>query len=440
MNMEFSLLIVDDELEVCQSLKRIINSNDYHVYTETDSRRVIPFIHEKRIDLIIMDIKMPYLNGIDLLKILKKEAPSIPVIIISGHATIDDAVQAMRYGVLNIFTKPLKNTELLNEIRQVAQNTRGKELIRAADRIITQNKDMEMLLDLVHKAAPTDAAVIITGESGTGKELITDVLHHSSKRKNYPYIKINCAAIPESLIESEMFGYEKGAFTDAKSRYIGKFEQAKNGTIFLDEIGDMSLSTQSKMLRVLQEKQFSRVGGSLLIHTDCRIIAATNKDLKTEIENGTFREDLYYRLSVITLSIPPLRKRKDDIPLLSEYFLEHFCRVYGKTITGIDAEVSEIISAYDWPGNVRELKNFIERAVIFTDKGIIRTDIIPEQYRILLSEKHGSREEIPDYYEKTRKIILDALKESEGRRADAARLLNISRKTLYNKMKKLNIQ
>ena len=438
--MNFSILIVDDDPDVCRTLSKVLTSKGYTCYTQTDPTKVLEDIKSFHPDLAIVDIKMPRISGLDLLPVMKKAAGGVPVIIVSGHATIDDAVKAMKYGVLNIFTKPLKLPLFLKEIEQVARNAERKQHIITGGRLITVNQEMKKLLRLAEIAAPTDAAVIITGESGTGKELIADVLKRMSSRRDKPYIKINCAAIPEPLIESEMFGHEKGAFTDAKTRNIGKFERAADGTVFLDEIGDMSLRIQAKMLRVLQEKTFSRIGSSHLIKTNCRIIAATNKDLPSMIKTGEFREDLYYRLSVITLHVPSLRNRMDDIMPVTEYFLDYFNELYRKNVWELSREVKELLLSYSWPGNVRELKNFIERAVIFSESRRIDLSIIPEQYQSLLAGGGKENGDSGDYYDKARNLIVEALRESHGKKQEAARLLNISRKTLYNRMKKLNIQ
>ena len=346
----------------------------------------------------------------------------------------------MKYGVLNIFTKPLKLAELLSEIEQVARTPRLSPTDPKRGRIISSDGVMNELMSLVEKAAPTDAAVIITGESGTGKELVADIVHSMSSRREKPYIKINCAAFPESLIESEMFGHEKGAFTDAKERHVGKFELAGEGSIFLDEIADMSLNTQAKMLRVLEEKRFYRIGGTELVSANCRIIAATNKDLELEINAGRFRDDLYYRLSVITLHLPPLRERRNDILELARYFVSFYNSVYSKNITVIEDELLDLLMLYQWPGNVRELKNFMERAVIFSDSDIIGPDTIPNQYKKIFAKSPTKLEPEEHYSEKARKIILDALNQSEGKKQEAAKLLNISRKTLYNRMKKLKLK
>ena len=300
---------------------------------------------------------------------------------------------------------------------------------------------MKRILDLVHKAAPTDATVLITGESGTGKELIANTLHSLSPRKKMPYVKVNCAAIPETLLESEIFGHEKGAFTDAKSTKKGLFETAHGGTLFLDEIGDMSLNTQAKMLRILQEQQFTRVGGTEPIHADCRLIAATNKDLTLSIREGRFREDLFYRLSVIHLDLPPLRERREDILPLAEYFLSFFKQVYGKEIEKIGPEICSLLKKHNWPGNIRELKNFIERSVIFSSGSTIDISIIPDQYKILETSVQIETGDFAEQYEnKGKEILLEALKKSNWVKQDAARLLRIDRKTLYNRMKKFNIQ
>jgi DNA-binding NtrC family response regulator len=436
----FTILIVDDEEEICVSLCRILTSKGFNCHYQTQPLKVMEELRRNDIDLLIMDIRMPELSGIDLLRVIRKEISSLPVIIISGHASLDEAVEVMRYGILNIFTKPIKLQELIKEIERVAGLAVGRSRGNPGSRIITGNKEMKILLKLVEKAAPTSAAVIIEGESGTGKELIADVLHHASLRKGLSYIKINCAAIPESLIESELFGYEKGAFTDAKSRQSGKFELAGDGTIFLDEIGDMSLSAQAKILRVLQEHQFTRIGGVEPVHTNCRIIAATNKDLMGEIAAGRFREDLYYRLSVITLKLPSLKDRIDDIPGLAQYFLEHFNSYYGKKVNYISKEVTALMKLYSWPGNIRELKNMIERGVIFSDSDTIEMSVIPEQYKSLAGIELKSESMDFGYHTKARGIILDALNQSGGSRQEASRILNISRKTLYNRMKKHNIK
>jgi DNA-binding NtrC family response regulator len=436
--MPFTVLIVDDELKICLTLSEILRRKGFRTLYCTDPREVIPVVRGNSIDLLLVDVKMPEQDGIDLLRAVKMEMSSLPVIMISGHATVDRVVVAMKYGALNFYTKPINNQKLVDEIAQIAAAKRKARLPEAGPTIVTRHPAMLRLLQFARKAAPTDATVTITGESGTGKELIADLLHHHSPRRYSPFIKINCAAIPETLLESEMFGHEKGAFTDAKALKQGKFELAGEGSIFLDEIGDMSLQIQAKMLRVLQDKCFTRIGGSTALKADCRIIAATNKKLQELIDKGLLREDLYYRLSVITLQLPPLRDRKEDIPLLSDHFLREFNHLYGKQIGSISDEVISLLERHDWPGNVRELKNFMERAVIFCEGKRIEPAVIPEQYRLLGSARQEAPLDIR-YQTSAREIIVEALQKSRGIKQKAAKLLRIDRKTLYRKMKKYKI-
>jgi len=438
--MRFTILIVDDEREVCLSLAEVLQSKGYQTLHEDDPLKVLALLGRESIDLILMDVRMPVLGGIDLLKIIRKTHPLLPVIMISGYASVESAVRAMKYGALNFFAKPVQLSELLQEIHHLERSVRIKRPVSRTDTLVTGNAKMGEVLSLVEKAAPTEASVIVIGESGTGKELIADLLHHASKRNHNAYIKVNCAAIPDNLLESEMFGHEKGAFTDAQSQQKGKIELADGGTIFFDEIGDMSLQTQAKMLRVLQEKHFNRLGGSVPIRADFRIIAATNKSIEGMIAQGSFREDLYYRLSVITLKLPPLRERREDIVPLALHFIGEFNHVYGKNVLGISDRVTETLEEHSWPGNVRELKNIIERAVIFCETDLIEPRDLPEQYRIVDRSAAGF-EAIKEFStEKARAVIREALRQTNGIKGEAARLLKITRKTLYNRMKKLNLE
>jgi len=439
--MQHTVLIVDDELEVCISLKEIIESYGYRVLYCTDPRQVVELIRAEQINLILLDIRMPYIGGVDLLRQVKLEDSCIPVIMISGHATVENAVKAMRFGALNLYTKPIRSSVLMKEIRQISRMYSARHPFSPANRLITESGEMKHLLALVEKAAPTDATVLITGESGTGKELIASTLHQLSPRKVHPYIRINCAAIPETLLESEMFGYEKGAFTGATELRRGKFECANGGSIFLDEIGDMSLHTQAKMLRVLEEKKFSRLGGSELLDPDFRIIAATNRELSELIEERRFREDLYYRINVVEIRLPPLRKRREDILPLIDYYLGYFNRVYDTDIEGVSSDLKQILLNHDWPGNIRELRNIIERGVIFSSRKILGTESIPQQYKICLDEVSEPKSDLNNRYNTLAKdIIVEALQKANGKKAEAAKLLKITRKTLYNRMKKLNIE
>ncbi len=439
-SMGFAILIVDDEKEVCLSLTEVLQSKGYPTLHEDDPLKVVELLGREKVDLILMDVRMPVLGGIDLLKVIRKTYPLLPVIMISGYASVESAVRAMKYGALNFFAKPVQLPELLQEIHHLERSVRIKRSVFSPDTIVTGNAKMGEVLNLAEKAAPTEASVLIIGESGTGKELIADLLHHASKRKHNAYIKVNCAAIPDNRLESEMFGHEKGAFTDAQSQQKGKIELADGGTIFFDEIGDMSLQTQAKMLRVLQEKHFTRLGGSVPIRADFRIIAATNKSIGAMITQGTFREDLYYRLSVITLDLPPLRERREDIVPLALHFIGEFNHVYGKNVLGISERVTETLEEHSWPGNVRELKNIIERAVIFCETDLIEPRDLPEQYRIVDRSAAGF-EAIKEFStEKARAVIREALRQTNGIKGEAARLLRITRKTLYNRMKKLNLE
>ncbi len=439
--MSSTILIVDDELEVCLSLGEVLRSRGYEVTHTDDPRSVLPLIEKNQISIIIMDVRMPNTGGIDLLQRVRERYLDIPVIMISGYASVENAVQAMKYGALNFFKKPIDLSSLLQEVERAELSAPRHRSFVAHDRVITLNSHMQHVLSLARKAAPTDASVILTGESGTGKELLADMLHELSRRRDNVYVKLNCAAIPETLLESEMFGHEKGAFTDAHNKRKGKFEIADGGTLFLDEIGDMSLRTQAKMLRVLQEKRFTRVGGSEAIRTDFRVIAATNKDLTRMTRSGQFREDLFYRLSVIVISVPPLRERPEDIIPLAEEFRQRFNGVYGKAIKGFSPDVRTTLQKHDWPGNVRELKNVIERAVIFCETDYVDLADLPEQYHIVSISRREPEESLSEFAaENARSVILEALKRSHGVKGEAARMLNITRKTLYNRMKKLDLK
>lgn len=436
--MSFTVLIVDDEPKICLTLRDILKREGYDARFCMDPRHVVPALRSAPPDLLLIDVKMPGQDGIDLLRAVRAENPDIPVIMISGHATVDSVVTAMKYGALNFYAKPIDNRKLIVEIEKLAGTKGVQKPAAGGARIVTQDPAMLKVIELAKKAAPTNAAVIITGESGTGKELVADLIYKHSAREKRPFIKINCAAIPEDLLESEMFGHEKGAFTDATFQKQGMFERAGDGTIFLDEIADMSQKTQAKMLRVLQDGSYTRVGGSLALTAGCRIVTATNKILQHLIGRGLFREDLYYRLSVVTLHLPPLRDRRQDILLLADHFLHDFNERYGKRIQGLSEQVRSLLLRHDWPGNVRELKNLIERAVIFCEEEVIESSVIPEQYQAV-NETDGETPLDMRYQTSARDVILEALRRSGGIKRKAAGMLNIDRKTLYRKMKQYKI-
>ncbi len=439
--MKQKVLVIDDEIHMCESLCEILESEGLEALHSTDPVKALGTLSEKKVDLVFLDIKMPEMSGIDLLKYMKAAAPAVPVIIITGYPSVDNIVQSMKLGASNVFAKPPNIETLVREVKMLLDSRlKKKQAERSASGcIITQDSKLRKILSAMEKTAVTDAPVLITGESGTGKELLATAFHNMSPRKENRFVKINCAALPETLLESELFGHEKGAFTDAVAARKGKFELADHGTIFFDEIGDMSLGSQAKILRVLQEREFERVGGSEVIQTDFRLVAATNKKLSDLIAAGSFREDLYYRISVVSIDLPPLRERGEDVLLLSASFMEHFNEVYAKRITGLAPDVTALFLHHRWPGNVRELKNCIERAVIFCESGAISLEDLPSQYA-----GFSGGFKVADYEsahsDLDREMIVDALIKSQGRKAKAAELLKIDRRTLYNHMKRLGLQ
>ncbi len=437
-----SILIIDDEPGMCKSLSELLEASGFHTMFSTDPEKTVLILKSHPIDLLIMDVRMPKKGGIALLRTVKEMYHDLPVIMITGYPSIGSAVTAMRYGAQNFYTKPIAIDEMVREIRTVLtiRETRGSlKKDSPPPSLASHNSEMADIINIVERVASTKASVIITGESGTGKELIAYNLHEKSERRDKPFVKVNCAAIPDSLLESELFGHEKGAFTDAKSLHRGKFEMANGGSIFLDEIGDMNLKTQAKILRILQEQEFQRIGGNSNIKTDIRFIAATNKDISKLIKEGLFREDLYYRLSVICIQLPSLRDRREDIADLTHYFIRHFNAIYNKKIEGFSSEVEAILSIHDWPGNIRELKNCIERAIIFCDGEEIAADDLPKQYSNLRNVYfRGSYTESRNEHE--RDLIIEALQKADGVKNKAADILQIHRKTLYNKMKKLGME
>ncbi len=439
MRVTFTVLIVDDEREMCVSLSEIFASHGLRSLYATDPLEVPGLLAANPVDLVVMDVRMPQMSGIDLLALVKERDRSMPVIMISGYPSIESAVQSMRFGALNFFVKPLKVKELVSEIERI-RSSRQKAFSESVDAsIVTRNPRMLQALAEIDRVAATDAPVLITGESGTGKELVASAIHAKSPRSGMPFVKINCAAIPDALLESEMFGHEKGAFTDAVRMHVGKLELADKGTLFFDEIGDMSAGAQPKLLRVLQDGEFQRVGGTEVLRTGARLIAATNRDVGELLERKLFREDLFYRLSVITISLPPLRERREDIEVLLGHFLGVFNGKYSKDIRGASPAVMQIMLRHDWPGNVRELRNCIERASIFCDGPMIAEEHLPAQYSKIGGQ--GFPDSLEAVYEKlSRQKISEALTLSGGEKQKAARLLKVSRKTLYNRMKKLGMQ
>jgi DNA-binding NtrC family response regulator len=450
-----SVLIVDDEVGVRESLKMILKK-DYDVFLAKDAEEAFLQIKEHSPDVILLDIILPDLDGLKVLEKIKQNEPDIVVIMITATNTAKTAVEAMKLGAYHYVTKPFDNDELRLIIsRSLSEKALKQELIFRREEmdksfdfgnILGKSKGMKDIFKVVKQIADSKSTVLIMGESGTGKELISRAIHYNSNRKNYPFVTINCAAIPETLIESELFGHEKGAFTNAIEKKLGRFEVAHQGTLFLDEIGELSLTTQAKILRFLEEKEFNRVGGSKTIKVDVRLITATNKDLNQMIKKGSFREDLYYRINVVPIVIPPLRERKEDIPILIDHFINKFVLENNKNVKGINKEALEFLMQYEWPGNVRELENLIERVIALTSNEYIPANELPYSFKNI-PKINGLKESVLDgkvsflqaEEEFEKEVILDALKRTNYIQSHAAEILGISRRILKYKMDKLGI-
>jgi DNA-binding NtrC family response regulator len=445
--MTFKILIVDDEKNIRSGLGRALEMDGYEVHQAEDGAEAVKVMHRVDIDLVITDLRMPQMSGEELLKKVTTSWPSVPVIVLTGHGTVESAVGAMRDGAYDFVTKPvnldrlallvkraLSSRELIRQHQALQEEVNRLEEKARYARIIGRSAPMKRIFDLIGQVAPTKASVLITGESGVGKELVADAIHNLSGRKGEAFIKVHCAALSESLLESELFGHEKGAFTGAVSTRKGRFELADGGTIFLDEIGEISQTVQIKILRVLQEKTFERVGGEKSITVDTRIVAATNRDLRKEIAEGRFREDLFYRLNVVNITIPPLRDRREDIPLMVSSFLKEFASENKKDVEGIDPRVSSALYNYGWPGNVRELRNCMESAVVLCKGKIIQSDDLPPQ---ISGPDDDLQIRIPmgsDMAEAEKIIIRSTLTHLKGNKSKTAEILGIGRKTLHRKL------
>jgi DNA-binding NtrC family response regulator len=442
--MKFKLLVADDEKNIREGLAAALEMDGYEVVTAADGTEAWKRFGRGDLDLIITDLKMPGMSGEEFLRRAAAESPGIPLIVLTGHGTVENAVSAMRDGAYDFLTKPvnldrlsllvkraLRNRELELRQRRIEEELASHKPFEA---IIGSSSPMRRVFDTVSRAAPTKASILITGESGVGKELIADAIHQLSPRKEKPLVKVHCAALAASLLESELFGHEKGSFTGAVSRQRGRFELAHEGTLFLDEIGEIDQNIQIKLLRVLQEKKFERVGGEETIEADVRIVAATNRDLRAEIEKGSFREDLYYRLNVVNIHVPPLRERKDDLPLLITAFLKEFARENGKAVEGIDEKARSCLYAYDWPGNIRELRNCMESAVVMSKGPVIGPGDLPPGVGAR-SDEGWIRIPLGTTLEEAEKIVIrDTLSSQGGNKSKAAEVLDISRKTLHRKL------
>ena len=376
------ILIIDDEKAIRNTLREILQYEKFEVDEAGDGAEGLKKVESSSFDLVLCDIKMPKMDGLEVLAKLQELNPDLPVVMISGHGTIETAVDAIKSGAFDYIAKPPDLNRLLVTVRNaldrsslISETKTLKRKVFKTREMIGKSEQISQIKLMIDKVAPTDARVLITGSNGTGKELVARWIHEKSQRATGPLVEVNCAAIPSELIESELFGHEKGAFTSAIKQRIGKFEQANNGTLFLDEIGDMSLSAQAKVLRALQENKITRVGGEKEIQVSPRVLAATNKDLKAEIEKGNFREDLYHRLSVIVIHVPSLKERKDDIPILAEHFVKEICEDYGMPLKGFSADALNALQSKAWTGNIRELRNVIERLVILSDKKITEKEV-----------------------------------------------------------------
>lgn len=446
------ILIVDDDPGHLTTLKTITKSWGYTVETANDGVVAVDLVKSGPVDLILMDVRMTNMSGIEALGQIKDYNPSIPVIIMTAYSSVESAVEALKSGAYDYLIKPLDFEVLKLTIERASEHAGLKEENRALKEhlrsdydianIIGRSQPMKKLMDMMSMVAPSEATVLITGESGTGKELIARSLHFNSPRKEKPLVVVNCASITETLLESELFGHEKGAFTGADKRREGRFMQANHGTIFLDEIGETSPTMQAKLLRVLQEKEVQRVGSEETIKVDVRIVAATNRNLEADVANGRFREDLFYRLNVMNLNVPPLKERQEDIPLFAQHFLKKFADKNRKTVKGFVPLAVDMLLNYDWPGNVRELENAIERAVIL----LTGEHITEKQLPLNITKKYPDLSTSPiaaapvmdgtrSMEEIEKEAILATLKASGGNKSETARRLGITRKTLHNKLK-----
>ncbi len=451
------VLIVDDEASIRQSLEGILEDEGFRTSFAATGEECLNVIQAEDPDLVLLDIWMPGIDGLETLKAIKQKRPDQLVVMMSGHGTIETAVKATRLGAYDFIEKPLSLEKVLLSIQNglkigdlVAENTALRQKINKEYQMIGASPAVERLKQQIKVAAPSSGWVLITGENGTGKELVARAIHNQSNRNDKPFIEVNCAAIPEELIESELFGHEKGAFTGATAARKGKFDLANTGTLFLDEIGDMSLKTQAKILRILQERKFERVGGSRTIEVDVRVIAATNKNLREEIELGNFREDLYFRLNVLPFVVPPLRSRKEDIPRLCKHFLHYFCGKESREIKTISSEAMQALVQYRWPGNIRELKNLIERLVIMTPDLEITLEDIPHEILKVhnTAESSSSAEmvdEMPDSYRDAKEMfekqfLLEKLRKNNWNVSRTAEEIGLERSNLHRKIKAYGIE
>ena len=442
-----TILIVEDDTENRAAMVKVLEGAGYKTLETDNGQQALDLIHEEDVDILVTDLRLPVMDGVELLKRAKAASQEIEVIMITGHGTVEIAVEAIKEGAYDFITKPVKKAQLLRAVEKAGEkqylSRENRELRQQLNqtgtrRIIYSGSEMRDIARMVEQVAPSTATVLITGDSGTGKEVVADAIHTASPRRLKPMIKVSCAALPETLLEAELFGYEKGAFTGANARKEGRFELANGGTLFLDEIGEVAPSVQVKLLRVLQDGKFERLGGTRTIDADVRIIAATNKDLHKEVEEKRFREDLFYRLNVVTIQVPSLRERKGDVQLLAMHFLKLYADKNNKPIEGFSEEAMLALSSYDWPGNVRELENAIERAVVFTNGKLIPLSVLPQSVSAFAESRHSLTFKIgTPLRELERKAIDITLQHTRGDKNMAARLLGIATRTIYRHLERV---
>jgi two-component system response regulator HydG len=441
-----TILVVDDDAESRTAMVKVLDSVGYKTMEADNGQQAFDLVLQENIDIVVTDLRLPVMDGVELLKRTKAADQEVEVILITGHGTVEVAVEAIKEGAYDFITKPVKKAQLLHAVEKASERqylSRENKELRSqlgqtgTRRFVYASAEMRNIARMIEQVAPSTATVLITGDSGTGKEVIADAIHAASPRRGKPLIKVSCAALPETLLEAELFGYEKGAFTGANARKEGRFELANGGTLFLDEIGEVSPAVQVKLLRVLQDQKFERLGGTRTIDADVRILAATNKDLQKEVEEKRFREDLFYRLNVISLRIPSLRERKDDIQLLAMHFLKTYADRNQKKVEGFTEDAMLALTSYDWPGNVRELENAIERAVVFTSGTLVPLSVLPQNVSTFGESKHSLTFKIgTPLRELERKAIEITLQHARGDKNLAARLLGVATRTIYRHLER----
>ena len=441
------ILVVDDERKIRTILMRLLRDEGYEVKEADSGRRALETARIFRPDAVLMDLSMPGMDGIEAMAAISEVVPDVETIIMTAYGSIESAVEAMRRGARDYLTKPFDNDELLLRIAHLLERKHlrrevdalKEELNRryAFENIVAVSGKMQAVFEIVHRVSGTDVTVLIEGESGTGKELIVRALHQHSTRSEDPFVAVNCAALPSNLIENELFGHEKGAFTDAAERYVGKFEQADGGTLFLDEVAELPVEAQAKLLRAIQEREITRVGGDRPVPVDVRLVAATNRNLDLLVEGGGFRKDLYFRVNVVSIKIPPLKERQEDIPVLVDHFLGLFNERLGTAISGVSEKVSELFRAYDWPGNVRELENVLQGAMVVAQNRVLHVADLPLRMQTMsqVRKEEGASGTLSEMVERLeRRVISEALSAEAGNRTRTARRLGITRKTLLVKI------